>query len=74
MQTTTHETGQKPLIGAGPNVQNRADKIGDQLVEVLGKQTEAMQLSMKLYEQYLVECKQLELDPKGVTWPPKPGC
>ncbi len=74
MQTTTHETDQKDLIGVGPNVQLRADKVGNQLVEVLAKQTEAMTLSLRLYEMYLTECQRRGLQPKGATWPTKPGC
>ncbi len=58
------ETERKPLIGIGPNMQVRADKIGGQLVEVLDRQAKAMTLALRLYREYHAECQQHKLAPK----------
>ena len=67
MQTTQeqHETEkQQPLIRMGPGAQYRANRIGGKIVEIVGKQLQAMTLSMKLYEAYVDECKQRGLRPR----------
>lgn len=46
----------RELIGAGPNLQLRADGIGNTLVGLLEKQAEAMTKLLRLYRVYRAEC------------------
>ena len=52
---------QPELIGAGPNMQRRADDIGSNLADLLEKQSEAMLMTLTLCNMYRAECRQWKL-------------
>ena len=74
---TTHETEKTEkslLIGHGPNMQARADQIGGLLTSAVDKQTVATAELLRLYRQYLAECKDSGLTPKPLAEVPCRDC